>query len=385
MLIALTSLSCVQSFHSTFINLGFPAIDIGVGSEGDVCVVSTDNYVYCYEFMEDNWTLMATRNIEAINRLDVDDDGTIYVISRCGIYYLDCENRWVKLPGKGTDIGVGTDFTVWKLGDDLYNITRIRPRTKFPNYGVWKLICDCECLCICRRRCIRFRLRFYDPCPGARAPKCYWFRTDGYGINIDVFPNGDAIISVNHWNRRYTTVKTVNHHGMYFRDYQCGGRDFPVLSGDITVGNTGVVYAVEKSGNNSKNGRVWKCHQNRFWRLTFMQGVRFYTGINCTTTLFADRISAGPYNQYWFIYKQATFGSPTCKNLMSFKVYTSSVFDYINGIPKNFTNFIFYKAKEQEAKIRLAQFGPETIIATPKGSVSSKTAVTVDPVVVIKK
>jgi hypothetical protein len=356
MLIALTSLSCVQSQSNTFINLGFPAIDIGVGSEGDACVVSTDNHVYCYEFMEDDWTLMATRDIEVINRLDVNDDGTIYVISLCGIYYLDCENRWVKLPGKGTDIGVGVDFTVWKLGDDLYNIIK-KPKTKFPNYGVWKLICDCECLCICRRRCVRFRLRFYDPCPGARAPKCYWFRTDGYGVNIDVFPNGDALISVNHWNRFYTTLKTVNHHGMYFRDYKCGKNDFLKLSGDITVGNTGVVYVVEKSGNNSFNGIVWKCHQNRFWRKVNMKGVKAYTGTKCTTSIYADRISAGPYNQYWFIHKQATIGSKKCKDLMSFKVYTSSVFQYINGIPKNFTNFVFYKTKEDEERVRLTTFG----------------------------
>jgi hypothetical protein len=382
MLIALTSLSCVKSQSNTFINLGFPAIDIGVGSEGDVCVVSTDNHVYCYDFMEDDWTLMATRDIEKINRLDVDDDGTVYVISRCGIYYLDCENRWVKLPGKGTDIGVGVDFTVWKLGDDLYNITRIRPRrTKFANYGVWKLICDCQCLCICRRRCVRFRLRFYDPCPGARAPKCYWFRTDGYGFNIDVFPNGDAIISVNHWNRFYTTLKTVNHHGMYFRDYKCGGNDFLRLTGDITVGNTGVVYVVEKSGINSRNGQVFKCHRNSYWRFVNMRGVAAYTGINCTTRIYADRISAGPYNQYWFIHKRSTIGTARCRNLMSFKVYTSSVFLYINGIPKNFTNFIFYKTKEAEENVRLATFG--TIKETVAPKVTGKIAITPKPAVKI--
>ena len=347
-LIALTSLSCIQStLPGTFINLGFPAIDIGVGSEGDVCVVSTDNYVYCYDFMEDDWTLMATRDIEAINRLDVDDDGTVYVISPCGIYYLDCENRWVKLPGKGTDIGVGTDFTVWKLGDDVYNIKRTLI-CNYTNYGVWKLICDCECLCICRRRCIRFRLRFYDPCPGARPPKCYWFRTDGYGINIDVFPNGDAAISVYHWDRHYTTVKTVDHHGKYFRDYKCGTSYFDKTTGDITVGNTGVVYVVER-GTGNNNGRVWKCDgQTQQWQLVAMVGIVNYTPTNCNNKIFADRISAGPYNQYWFVHKKATIESQYCDDLKSFKVYTSSVFEYVGLIPKSFTNFIFYKQLKTE-------------------------------------
>ena len=59
LLLALTSLAQQTRFYSKFINLGFPAIDIGVGAEGDVAVVGTDNLVYVYDFMAEDWVLSA--------------------------------------------------------------------------------------------------------------------------------------------------------------------------------------------------------------------------------------------------------------------------------------------------------------------------------------
>ena len=347
MLFALTSLSFSADGDGTFINLGFPAKDIGVGSEGDVCVVGTDGEVYCYDFMDDDWVRFQTRNINGIQRLDVDGDGTIYIVSDCGIYYLDCENRWVQLPGTATDIGVGVDFTVWKIGTDKIEVNVDGDVTT--NYGVWKLICDCECLCICRRRCIRFRLRDYNPCPdGTTPPKCYWFRTDGYGINIDVFPNGDAIIAVDLTTSAtalaHTTLKQVDHHGMYFRDYECGGNKFiNYYANDVTVGNTGVVYV------STKSDLLIKCDKNNAWQQINLIEVDTYDSNTCTDTLLPNRISAGPYNQVWFTHKASgtyTVGN-NCEKLIYNMVYTSSRFLYVDSVPKNFVNFVAYKAAEK--------------------------------------
>jgi len=364
MLIAFTSLSCIKStgLPGDFINLNFPAEDIGVGSEGDVCVAGIDKKVYCFDFMEVDWIRIETKDLVKITRIDVNADGTIYVISICGIYYLDCENRWVKLPGSANDIGVGVDGTVWKVGTDEYDI--VKPAVSastgvagseeetFTNYGIWRLFCDCDCLCICTRLCIRFRPRYIDPCTSIIAPKCYWFRVDGYGINIDVMPNGDAVFTVNHWQASYTTVKTVNHHGLYLRDYLCGDNSannkFGFLADDITVGNTGVVYVTRRSTNSGNNGKVYKCHRNNEWKEVEMKGVGTCLGVR----YYARRISAGPYNQLWFIHKNigTSTGGNCSQAYRSNKVHTSSQFKFIYTIPK----LIVFKPKSAEGALPVA-------------------------------
>lgn len=338
----------LSQLSGKYINLGFPAMDIGVGSEGDACVIGLDNFVYCYDFMDDDWIRIQTLNIDGVTRLDVDDDGNVYIVSPCGVYYLDCENRWIRLPGAATDIGVGVDFTVWKIGDDKILVQNTGDTDKQTNYGVWKLICDCKCLCLCRRRCIRFRLRDYDPCSNdGKPPKCYWFRTDGYGINIDVFPNGDAVFTVKTDSAAHTTLKTINHHGMYFRDYKCGTNDFGLFANDVTVGNTGVVYVTDS------NSDVYKCHQNSSWQQVGLTFIDLYTDPDPDVTscpadkLRANRISAGPYNQFWFIHTDVRSATPTsCELILSNKVFTASRFIYVDAVPKNFVNFITFKSKE---------------------------------------
>lgn len=344
LLFTLVAFGSTLTITSLFTNTGFPALDIGVNSEGEVAVVGTDNNVYRHDFMDEDWIKIDTKGIRKITRIDMDGDGRIYIASECGIYYLDCENRWIRLPGSATDIGVGVDFTVWKIGTDEIKVKKSPNNSLKPylNYGVWKLICDCKCLCICRRYCIRFRLRSINPCPpeGNDPPKCYWFRTEGYGINIDVYPNGDAAIAVKH-NKFHTTVKTVNHQGMYFRDLQCGGKNYPLLANDITVGNTGVVYVT------TTGGLIYKCDKDSHWvKIVLYQNKIYTSGACCKRDLKANRISAGPFNQMWFTHKVI---KTKCKKLMSNMVYTSSRFDYINLIPKNWPNNTTPSALQNES------------------------------------
>ena len=51
-----------------------------------------------------------------ITRIDI-DDVTICIVTKCGVYYLDSENRWIKLQRGATDIAV-RDWQVWKIGTD---------------------------------------------------------------------------------------------------------------------------------------------------------------------------------------------------------------------------------------------------------------------------
>jgi hypothetical protein len=335
-----------------FINLGFSALDVAVSSEGDFYLIGTDDRVYYFDFMAGDLIRIDTYGIEGITRIDVDYDGTVYIVSKCGVYSLDCENRWNKLPGGATDIAV-RDGEVWKIGDDEINVPHTLTTPESPphvNYGVWKLICDCKCLCICRRRCIRFRKRDINPCPlPAESDYCYWFRVDGYGINIDILPNGDAIFTVKHDSSSHTTLKTVDKDGNFLRDYECFGKKFSKLANDVTVSNSGAVYV------STTTGDVYKCHEgsegssdSREWKRVVLdayttQYTNPATPVVCPSgtpalELKADRITSGPYSQLWF---NNILKDGSCERTLFNKVFTSAYLQYVKSIPKSFTTALF--------------------------------------------
>lgn len=273
---------------STFVKLDFSAIDIGCGSEGDICAVGIDSILYCYDFMANNWIRFSTEEISDITRVDVDDDGTVYVIADCGIYYLDCFNRWIKLPGRGKDVGVGVNFDVYKIGLDEHIC---EGKT---NYGIWKLFCDCTCKCDCTRICMRFRFQKIDFCIPSEIRKCFWFRVDGWGVNIDVFPNGEAVVV-----QANGDVHLVDFAGS-FRSLQ--NNKFTAV--DVTVGNNGVIYA------SSTTGDIWKRLDSSVsakWELKDELKKRD-----------AKRLCASAYDQIWYINKSDKH------------VYTGSRYKYVD-------------------------------------------------------
>ena len=211
----------------TFTDLDQKGLDIGCGSEGDICVAGLDGKLYCYDFYRDEWEeITLNEEIGSITRVDIDDDGRIYIVADCGTYFLDCNENWVRLPGSAKDIGVGANFDVWKIGSDKVG----------DNYGVWKLFCECDCNCICSRVCIRFRkLRFFVCTPIVKK-RCHWFRAEVRGINVDVFPNGDAAV-VDADGKVYIVD------GQTFEYKLLEANNNPSIKAvDITVGNNGVLY-----------------------------------------------------------------------------------------------------------------------------------------------
>jgi hypothetical protein len=269
-----------------FVKLDFKAIDIGCGSEGDICAVGIDSALYCYDFMANNWILFPTE-LSDISRVDVDDDGTVYIIAECGIYYLDCYYRWNKLPGRGKDIGVGVNFDVYKIGLDEHICD------KKTNYGVWKLICDCPCKCDCTRPCMRFRFQKLDFCLPNEVRKCFWFRVDGWGVSIDVFPNGEAVVV-----QANGDVHLVDYLGT-FRSL-----DNKFIALDVTVGNNGVIYA------SATDGTIYK-------RLDSSSNTK-WDKIKELTKLDAGRLCASAYDQIWYI------------NTKNDHVYTGSRYNYVD-------------------------------------------------------
>ncbi len=281
-----------------FIQLqGFKALDIGCGSEGDVCAVGTDHLLYCYDFNNDKWDqIPLPEEITNVTAVDVDDDGKIYIVAECGIFFLDCNDKWVRLPGSGRDIGVGANFDVYKIGNDLgssgdndyiryignstgSNETGGNTTNGNSHYGVWKLFCECDCNCICTRQCLRFRRFTFNVCEVLKK-KCYWFRAGVFGVAVDVFPNGDAAVV-----DKAGHIYIVN--GLTFDVVQIADLPNNLNAIDVTVGNNGVLYV------NASNGKIY----------SYNFGNNTYTLVTSVPSynINSQRICASAYDLLWFV------------------------------------------------------------------------------------
>lgn len=153
--------------------------DLGVNSEGIIVGVGLDGQLYEYAFADQTFNVIVTDyEISNMWRVDINYDGIIYVITRCGdTFYLDCERRWVKLPGCAIDIGAGRSGEIFKLGcekPENCSAPAIPGTGKPSSSHVYKLICSCNCKC-CDRRCKVFLKRYkYQTCEPAEKRICYW-------------------------------------------------------------------------------------------------------------------------------------------------------------------------------------------------------------------
>jgi len=212
-----------------FTDMTGTGFDIGAGSEGDIYIIGEDRRAYVYNFLANTFSVVeGVEDMENLNRIDVDGEGTPYVLTNCGdTYYLNCFNNWVKLPGCGTDIGVGRGFDVWKVGCDARG--PVDSNGNLNNFGIWKLFCKNECGgCSCNRGCIRFRPRKYEHDTTGDRRKCFWYRIEGDGVRIDVHPNGNPYVADNLGNiNKYDGIDWIT----------LGG----VLGADLTLSNEGML------------------------------------------------------------------------------------------------------------------------------------------------
>jgi len=171
--------------------------DVGVSSEGIIIGVGLgDDEIYEYNLPEDKFVAIKT-DIHISNkwRVDINYDGVIYFITRCGdTYYIDCERRVVKLPGCAIDIGAGRQGDVYKLGCEhndkckLPTLPGDNDRHKPSSPHVYKLICSCTCKC-CDRRCKVFIKKYHhEICEPAEKKICYWAR-----LPNDIFKRGKLV------------------------------------------------------------------------------------------------------------------------------------------------------------------------------------------------
>ena len=153
--------------------------DLGVNSEGIMIGVGLDNILYEYSFAEDVFVSMEVEyEVSSMWRVDINYDGIIYVITRCGdTYYLDCERRWVKLPGCAIDIGSGRSGEIFKIGCEKPEVCQAYTILAKPSSSlVFKLICTCNCKC-CDRRCKAFIKKYhFITCEIAEKRICHWIK-----------------------------------------------------------------------------------------------------------------------------------------------------------------------------------------------------------------
>lgn len=229
----------LPQFNQNWFNTGAPANDVGVSPEGDVYVVGTDEKLYQYNFLANTYTVVeGDKEIPSMNRVDVDADGTPYVVTSCGqIYYLSYNNNWVQLPGCATDIGVGRGGDVWKIGCD----------TRDGGFGIWKLFCKCtNCKSSCERSNIRFRPMHYLANLEVDKKKCFWYRVEGGAVKIDVHPDGNPWVVTNDGVLYgYDGVNWLRVNGILGRDVTVSNEGMVLLAG--TDAN---IYSLQNAANN---------------------------------------------------------------------------------------------------------------------------------------
>ena len=267
---------------SNWFDTGIDAIDLSISSEGDLFIIATDNRIYQYDHLSNTYSLLhADNEVTQPKRIAVDSQGTPFVLSNSGeIYYLSFHNHWIKLPGCASDISIGRNGDIWKLGcHQLQN----------GGYAISKLSCDDKISFISpvinlEREYVRFRRSWgdaetfdafanYDVLPNEFQYKddimkeqCHWVDIEGEGMRIAVGINGEPyIIAPGGIVMKY---ETPSWNGIYGQ-----------AALDLDVSNEGVLFTV------GVDGTVMRCVVEEMG--TWIQ----LDGIN------AMNIAVGPYSQ----------------------------------------------------------------------------------------
>lgn len=149
--------------------------DLGVNPEGLIVTAGIDGGVFEFKFVEERFEEIPTDQKLNISRLDINYNGIIYAITRCGdTYYLTCYGKWVKLPGCAIDLGSGRAGEIWKIGckkySDLESFSHSHHQ-KSPE--VFRLMCNYHNIC---HKCKKFVKRTFNCDKDENIGTCHWIR-----------------------------------------------------------------------------------------------------------------------------------------------------------------------------------------------------------------
>jgi len=358
LIFSFTFLPKISSFESKtelmvgWFNTNFGAIDIGVGSKGDVFVLGIDMNLYFYEFKTNNFILVdkdyKLRDTNFI-RLDVDENGIPFVITEeYEIYFYSEQGTWIHLPGCARDIGIGKSNNLWKIGCN----------EEIEGYGIWNLfsfnnqknndlnkinfngfknnknvpLLISEKINIQRKlkntykrnkyritresTQINFKLKDENnnEYTNENYSDCFWLKSDTSGIRIDVGENGNPVISDKGGNLK---IYDNNSRRTYFFD--------GIKVRDVSVSNDGIIFVTDFNDFSIYKLTVWKKNKNK----SEEREGGYISNINSLDDEDIDyenyewikifgkaiSISSGPYSQPFIINREGL-------------VWTSSKFDF---------------------------------------------------------
>ena len=177
--------------NSPWRSLRFIATAISIGTQGDIYAVGQDGRLYHFDFLDNTWQhISGDYDIGTITKVAVDVDGLpIVVCSNGNVYQINTNNmKWEKLPGCATDISIGRNGDVFKIGCDV----------RVNGFGVYKLIRDNNNKQ--RKRSWRCQRENFcvecDTCSDdvSAHDDAYWFRLSGSGVRVSAGPFGNAYV-----------------------------------------------------------------------------------------------------------------------------------------------------------------------------------------------
>jgi hypothetical protein len=283
---------------NNWLDTGIDAIDLSISSEGDLFIIATDNRIYQYDHLSNTYSLLhADNEVTQPKRISATSQGTPFVLSASGeIYYLSYYNHWIKLPGCATDISIGRNGDIWKLGcHQLHN----------GGYSISKLLCNNNEITFTspiinvEREHVRFRRSWgdaetfntfinYDVLPNEFQYKddiiyeqCHWVDIEGEGTRIAVGVNGEPyIIAPGGIVMKYESPSWTGIYGQ--------------AALDLDISNEGVLFTV------GVDGSVMRCIVEEMGTWIQLKGIN------------AMNIAVGPYSQ------------PIISRFMDGRVFTST-------------------------------------------------------------
>lgn len=98
-----------RRLDNQWIRLPGNARDIGIGADGSAWVTSGGG---TFRFNGIDWDPISG----SATRIDVDPSGNPWVITAEDKIYQLIDDRWIRRPGEGRDIGIGADGSIWLVG-----------------------------------------------------------------------------------------------------------------------------------------------------------------------------------------------------------------------------------------------------------------------------
>ncbi len=91
------------------------ARDIGIGSDGSAWIIGTNPVKGGYDIYRWRKGMWKRRSGGAV-RIDVGPDGSPCVVNTSNQIFQRVGKRWVIMPGRARDVGIGSDGTLWIVG-----------------------------------------------------------------------------------------------------------------------------------------------------------------------------------------------------------------------------------------------------------------------------